>query len=179
MGITHPHTLWGWAGTTHPPTPWGWVGTTHPHTLLLSWINEEMWEQTWHTPFYVLTFDAHACDFVSGSVLMSIRNYFRPSNGLSELMGSISVLKRREQGTWCPPCARSAEYFLHPVTVHSIVDTSPSQEQRTHPRYLSRQMFYDSSFITATAYWLEAFSGSLSHTTDSPTTTSHTSLYTW
>ena len=63
---------------------------------------------------------------------MLIRNYFRPSNGLSEPTGSISVaLKSREQGTSSPPCARSAEYFLHPVTVHSIVATSPSQKQRT------------------------------------------------
>ena len=49
-------------------------------------------------------------------------NYFRPSNGLSEPTGSISVaLKSREQGTSSPPCARSAEYFLRPVTVHFIV----------------------------------------------------------
>ena len=60
-------------------------------------------------------------DFVAGSV-MSVRNYFRPSNGLSEPTGSISVaLKSREQRTLSPPCARSAEYFLRPVTVHSIV----------------------------------------------------------
>ena len=67
-------------------------------------------------------------DFVAGSV-MSVRNYFRPSNGLSEPTGSISVaLKSREQRTLSPPCARSAEYFLRPVTV---VATSPSQKQRT------------------------------------------------
>ena len=72
-------------------------------------------------PFHVLALDAHICDFVPGSV-MSIRNYFRPSNGLSEPMGSISVaLKSKEQGTSSLPCARSAEYFLRPVTVHSIV----------------------------------------------------------
>jgi len=79
----------------------------------------------------VLALNAHICDFVPGSV-MSIRNYFRPSNGLSEPTGSISIaLKSREQGTSSPPCARSAEYFLHPATVHSIVDTSPLQKQRT------------------------------------------------
>ena len=61
-----------------------------------------------------------------------LRNYFRPSIGLSEPTGSISVaLRSREQGTSSPPCARSAEYFLRPVTVHSIVATSPSQKQRT------------------------------------------------
>ena len=114
-------------------------------------------------PFHVLALDAHTCDFVAVSV-MSIRNYLRPINGLSEPMGSRSVpLKSREQGTSSPPYARSAEYFLHPVTVHSIVATSPSQQQRTHPRYLLRQISYDSSFFTATVYRLEAFSGSLLH----------------
>ena len=44
----------------------------------------------------VLALDAHTWDFVAGSV-MSIRNYFRPINGFSELTGSISVaLKSRE-----------------------------------------------------------------------------------
>ena len=62
--------------------------------------------------------------FVPGLV-MFIRNCFSPSNGLSEPTGSISVtLKSREQGTSSPPCARSVEYFLRPVTVHSIVATS-------------------------------------------------------
>ena len=57
---------------------------------------------------------------------MSSRNYFRPSNGLSEPTGSIRVaLKSREQETSSPPCARSAEYFLRPVTVHSIVPPRP------------------------------------------------------
>ena len=75
------------------------------------------------------------------------------------------VLKSREQGTSSPPCARSAEYFLCPVTVHSIVP---------HPQQLSRQMSYDtcSSFFTATAYQSEVFLGSLSHTNTSATTTS-------
>ena len=74
---------------------------------------------------------ALACNCVAGLVML-IRNYFRPSNRLSEPTGSISVaLKSREQGTSSPPCARSAEYFLRPVTVHSIVATSLSQKQRT------------------------------------------------
>ena len=38
---------------------------------------------------HVLALDAHTCDFVAGSV-MSIKNYFKPSNGLSEPTGSIS-----------------------------------------------------------------------------------------
>ena len=70
----------------------------------------------------------------------------RPNNGLSELMGSISIVP---------------------------------QEQRTHPQYLSRQKSYDSSFFTATAYRSEAFSGSLSHTNNSPTAASKTCLYAW
>ena len=69
----------------------------------------------------MLALDAHTCD-CEACLVMLIRNYFRPSNGLSEPTGSISVaLKSREQRTLSPPCARSAEYFLHPVTAHSIV----------------------------------------------------------
>ena len=68
----------------------------------------------------MFAFDAHTCDFVACSV-MSIRNYFRPSNGLSEPTGCISgALKSREQRTSSPPFARSAEYFLHPVTVYIL-----------------------------------------------------------
>ena len=116
-------------------------------------------------PFHVLALDTHICDFVPGSV-MSIRNYFRPSNGLSEPMGSISVaLKSREQGTLCPPCARSAEYFLCPVTVHSIVLHRCKNSEHKCPMIVP-------SFFTDTAYQSEAFSGSLSHTNDSPTTVS-------
>ena len=79
----------------------------------------------------MLALDTH---FVPGLV-MFIRNCFRPSNGLSEPTGSISItLKSREQGTSSPPCARSAEYFLRPVTVHSIVATSrcKNSELRCH-----------------------------------------------
>ena len=118
----------------------------------------------------MLALDTHTCDFVAGSA-MSIRNYFQPSNGLSEPTGSISIaLKSREQGTSSLPCARSAEYFLRPVTLYS---TSPSQDQQTHPQHLSRQMSYNSSFFTATEYRSEAFSGSLSHTKDSQTAACH------
>ena len=79
---------------------------------------------------------------------MSIRNYFRPSNGLSEPMGFIRIaLKSREQRTSSPPCARSDDDSCY-CTFYS---TSSSQEQQTHPWYLSRQMSYDSSFFTATA----------------------------
>ena len=95
--------------------------------------------------------------------------YFRPSNRLSEPTGSISIaLKGREQGTLCPPCARSAKYFLRPVTVHSIVPHRRKNSE-THSRYLSRQCpMIVPSFFTAT----EAFTGFLSHTNDSPTTAS-------
>ena len=61
---------------------------------------------------------------------MSIRSYFRPSNGLSEPTGSISIaLKSGEQRTSSPPCAGSAEYF---VTVHSIVP--PRRKNSEHTR---------------------------------------------
>ena len=46
--------------------------------------------------------------------------------------------------------------------------TSPLQKERTHPRYLTRQMSYDSSFLYHGHSVSIAFSGSLSHTTDSP-----------
>ena len=100
---------------------------------------------------------------------MSIRIYCRPRNGLPETTGSISVaLKSREQGTLSLPCARSAEYFLCPDTVNSIVPPRHKNSKHTR-RYLSRQMSYNSSSFTATVYRSEAFSGSLSHTNDSPT----------
>ena len=54
----------------------------------------------------------------------------------SEPTGSISIaLKSREQETSNLPCARSAAAPCY-CTFYS---TSLSQEQRTHPRYLSRQ----------------------------------------
>ena len=97
--------------------------------------------------------------FVAGSV-MSIRNYFRPSNGLSKPTSCISVaLKSREHaGNFKSALWQVRWIFLVPMTVHSIVAISPSQKQRTQPRYLSRQMSYDSSSFTATAYRSEAFS---------------------
>ena len=61
----------------------------------------------------------------------------------SEPTGSISIaLKSREQETSNLPCARSAAAPCY-CTFYS---TSSLQEQRTHSRYLSRQMSYDCSF---------------------------------
>ena len=97
---------------------------------------------------------------------MSIRNYFRPRNGLPEPVGSISVaLKSRAHGTSSPPCARSAEYFLCPVTV------TPHCKNCEHTRYTFRGRcpMIVPSFFVATAYRSKAFSDSLSHTNDSPT----------
>ena len=122
--------------------------------------------------------DAQTCDFVAGSV-MSIRNYFRLSNGLSESTGSINVLKSREQGTSNPPCARLAEYFLRPVTVHSIVPLLRKNSEHTRDTFRDKCPMIVPSFFTATTYRSEVFSGSLSHTNDSPTAASHTSLFTW
>ena len=99
--------------------------------------------------------------------------YFRPSIRLSEPTGSTSIaLKGREQGTLCPPCARSAEYFLRPVTVHSIVLHRRKNSEHTRDTFRCKCPMTVPSFFTATAYRPEAFSGSLSHTNDSPTTTS-------
>ena len=106
--------------------------------------------------------------------------YFRPSNRLSEPTGSISIaLKGREQGTFCPPCARSAEYFLRHVTVHSIVPHFRKNSERTRDTFRGKCPMIVPSFFTATAYRSEAFSGSLSHTNDSPTTASILLIYTW
>ena len=90
---------------------------------------------------------SRTCDFVAGTV-MSVRNYFRPSNGLSEPTGSIGVaLKSREQRTLSLPCARSAEYFLRPVTVYFIVASYlPIAKTANTPAIPF------SSFFTATAY---------------------------
>ena len=99
--------------------------------------------------------------------------YFRPSNRLSEPTGSISItLEGREQGTYMSALCQVSWIFPAPCYC-TFYSTLPSQKQRTHSRYLSRQMSYDSSFLfTATAYRSEAFSGFLSHTNDSPTTAS-------
>ena len=48
----------------------------------------------------------------------------------------ISIaLKSREQGTSSPPCARSAEYFLRPVTVHSIVPPRRKNSELPHDTF--------------------------------------------
>ena len=60
--------------------------------------------------------------------------YFRPSNGLPEPTGSLNVALKSQQGTSSPPCVRSAEYFLHPVTVHSLVP--PRHKNSKHTRHL-------------------------------------------
>ena len=120
----------------------------------------------------MLALDTHTCDFVAGSVL-TVMSTFRPSNRLSEPTGSISIaLKGREQGTLNVRLVPGQLNIPAPCYC-TFYSTLPSQKQRTHLRYLSRQMSYDSSFLfTATAYRSEAFSGSLSHTNDSLTTVS-------
>ena len=53
-----------------------------------------------------------------------------------------SHLKSREQGTSSLPCARSAEYFLHPVTVHSFYSTSPWQNsEHTRDSFRGKCLF--------------------------------------
>ena len=87
--------------------------------------------------------------------------YFRPSNRLYEPTGSISIaLKGREQGTLCPPCARSAEYFLRHVTVHSIVPHRRKNSKHTRDTFRGKCPMIVPSLFTATAYRSEAFSGS-------------------
>ena len=44
----------------------------------------------WCTPFHVLVLDTHTCNCVAGSV-MSIRDYFRQSNGVPEPTGSLTL----------------------------------------------------------------------------------------
>ena len=100
--------------------------------------------------------------------------YFRPSNRLSEptCTGSISIaLKGREQGTYMSALCQ-VSWILPALCYCTFYSTLPSQKQRTHSWYLSRQRSYASSFFTATVYWSEAFSGSLLNTNDSPTTAS-------
>ena len=80
----------------------------------------------------MLALDTHTCDFRSWFSNV----YFRPSNRLSEPTGSINIaLKGREQGTLCPPCARSAEYFLRPVTVRSIVPYRRKNSEHTRDTF--------------------------------------------
>ena len=62
---------------------------------------------------------------------------------------ALSFPPRGVTGTSC----YCFEYNLHLIKIpshlyrESIYSTSPSQEQRTHPRYLSRQMSHDSFFL--------------------------------
>ena len=104
---------------------------------------------------------------------MSVGNYFRSRNWLPEPTGSISIaLKSRDPGTSNLPCARSAEYFLHPVTV------LPRRKncEHIHDTFRGKCPMKVPSFFVATVYRLEAFSDSLSHTNDSPTADIHGSL---
>ena len=96
--------------------------------------------------------------------------YFRPSNRLSEPTGSISIALKESRELYVRLVP--GQLNISCACYCTFYSTLPSQKQRTHSQYLSRQMSHDSSFFTATAYRSEAFSGSLSHTNDSPTTTS-------
>ena len=118
----------------------------------------------------MLAFDAHShLRLRSGFSIV----YFRPSIRLSEPTGSTTIaLKGKEQGTLCPPCARSSEYFLRTVTVHSIVLHRRKNSEHTRDTFRGKCPMIVPLFFTATAYRSEAFSGSLSHTNDSPTTAS-------
>ena len=93
----------------------------------------------------MLAFDAHS-HLQLRSWFSNV--YFRPSIRLSEPTGSTSIaLKGREQETLCPPCARSAEYFLRPVTaVHSIILHRRKNSEHTRDT-LSKQLSNDSSFV--------------------------------
>ena len=100
----------------------------------------------------MFAFNAQTCDFVAGSV-MSIRNYFRPSNRLSEPTVCTRVaLKGREQGTLSLPRMRQVSWiFPAPCycTFYSSYLPIAKTANTAHPRCLSRQMSYDSSSFTA------------------------------
>ena len=118
--------------------------------------------------------NAHTCNCVTGSV-MSIRNYFGPSNRLSEPTGCISlhVPSPESQGTSSWPCTRSAEYFLRPVTAHSIVPPRWKNNEHTRVNFQGKcpMVSYDCSFFTAMhSISIGMFSGSLSHTASSTAT---------
>ena len=68
--------------------------------------------------------------------------------------------------------------MVAPNTVNReiFVVVAEGYENKSHEIFSTANF---SSFFTATAYRSEAFSGSLSHTNDSPTAASHTSLYKW
>ena len=89
---------------------------------------------------------------------------------------NLWVLKRcLEAGNFKSALCQVSLIFLAPCYC-TFYSTSPSHwKQRTHPRYLTRQISYDSSFFTATACRLEAFLGSFANQRLS-TATSHTSL---
>ena len=97
---------------------------------------------------------------------MSIRNYFRPRNGLSEPTGSTIALPWKVQ-------IQELQVRLVPGQLNiscALLLYLPLQELRTHPRYLSRQISHDSPFFFRGHS--VSFSDSLSHTNDSPTAAS-------
>ena len=63
---------------------------------------------------------------------MSIRNYFRPSNGLSKPTGSIIVaLKGENTELQVRLLPGQLNIFMRPVTVHSIVPSHRKNSEHT------------------------------------------------
>ena len=90
---------------------------------------------------------------------MSIRNYFRPSNRLSEPKGCISlhVPSPESQGTSSQPCTRSAEYFLRPVTAHSILLSRWKNSKLTRDSFQGKCPMIVPFSQPCTAYQSECF----------------------
>ena len=100
--------------------------------------------------------NAHTCNCVTGLV-MCIRNYFRPSNRLSEPKGCLHVPSPESQGTSSWPCTGSTEYFLRPVTAHSIVPPQWRNSEHTCDSFQDKCPMIVPFSQPCTAYQSECF----------------------
>ena len=97
----------------------------------------------------MLVLNVHTCDCVAGSV-MPVRDYFRPSNGLPEPVGSLSLMYHRKHFSYQQRSTESVKKkgSRFPASSYcTFYNTSSLQKQQTHPWQLSRQISYDCSFL--------------------------------
>ena len=105
--------------------------------------------------------------------------YFLDISLTSFLISLASPLNNSRQGISTPPCGKSVEYFLLPVTWQFI--TPPLRINSVHILEIFRCKWPTivESLITATAYMSAALPCSRWHSSSSPTTASQSSLYMW
>lgn len=84
------------------------------------------------------------------------------------------------QGISSPPCGKSEEYHLSPLTMHKIELPLFKNSEQILETFLGRCQITTPPFKTATtAYLCDALAGSLSHASSSPTAATHIVWYMW